>query len=236
MAKRPIFIPIIDRKKDQLVQEVMVEFSWHKGMASSQKMKNVIEVHEAAREQDIKPILEVSTKSDNPLGISLSAFNLEIESAGIRMTLESAFQGSKVFRNGGPYSDLYGQEGRIIKKDERLKNSGCLISFRFEGQDWELEPKTAFYDWIYINALDNLHEMRSRLIDYAGFTDIEFNPKKSINCQARSCALYISLIKKNIIDRALKDKYFFLNLLREDSDFQPHSRNKQEEFFKCCPH
>jgi Aldo/keto reductase family len=31
-------------------------------------------------------------------------------------------------------------------------------------------------------------EWLERLYRYAGFTDIEFNPSKSINCQARSCA------------------------------------------------
>jgi hypothetical protein len=32
----------------------------------------------------------------------------------------------------------------------------------------------------------------ARLNKYVGFTDIEFNPSKSINCQARSCALFVS--------------------------------------------
>ena len=37
----------------------------------------------------------------------------------------------------------------------------------------------------------------------AGFTDIEFNPERSINCQARSCALLVTLLKNDWIDYAV---------------------------------
>jgi hypothetical protein len=39
---------------------------------------------------------------------------------------------------------------------------------------------------------------------YAGFTDVEFNPSRSVNCQARSFALMISLIKNGLLDSAME--------------------------------
>ena len=37
-------------------------------------------------------------------------------------------------------------------------------------------------------------------MNYDIFTDIEFNEKKSINCQARACAIYKSLRLSNKLD------------------------------------
>lgn len=54
--------------------------------------------------------------------------------------------------------------------------------------------KTAFYDWLYIRAaIDTIPHVQSLLGDYTGFTDIEFNPEKSLACQARSCAILRTL-------------------------------------------
>ena len=39
-------------------------------------------------------------------------------------------------------------------------------------------------------------EIAEKLLDYDGFTDIVFNPQKSINCQARSCAIYVGMKRK----------------------------------------
>lgn len=227
MAERPVFTPI--ETGFQLIRETMVTFQWHPGMAPSQKKKNVAALHEAAIAKGIDPILEVSTKSDDRLGILLSAFNLSVETTeGWTIPLESAFQGSKRFEHGGPYQDLYGKNGREIKKDERLKQSGRLRGFSFDGWDWELEPKTAFYDWLYVQAVDRQPELRDELQRFAGFTDIEFNPKKSINCQARSCALYVSLLRRDVLDSIIADRDAFLDILSRDSFYQPHSLDKRQ--------
>jgi hypothetical protein len=63
------------------------------------------------------------------------------------MPLEMAFQGSKVFERGGPYTDLYAvEDARDTKRDTRLKESGPLTGFTFESFSFPLEPKTVFYD------------------------------------------------------------------------------------------
>ena len=46
-------------------------------------------------------------------------------------------------------------------------------------------------------------ELADEITNYNGFTDIEFNPKKSINCQAYSAALYSSLQHSGLLKKSL---------------------------------
>jgi hypothetical protein len=79
-------------------------------------------------------------------------------------------------------------------------------------EDWPLEPQTCFYDWIYINALYREPSLSGDVMDYQAFTDIEFNPAKSISCQAYSAALYVSLKRQDMLDKILKDRDMFIGL------------------------
>jgi hypothetical protein len=222
VAVRPIFIPAPD--KSRLVEERDIDFNWHKGMAPSQKKKNVIELHKSAAQRGLSPLLEVSTKSEELLGQRLSAFNLKVElDSGITIPLESAFQGSKVFEHSGPFHDLYSVDGRSAKRDERLTSSGKLVGFNFEGLEVGLEPKTAFYDWLYIRSIYPHRDFLQRLHKYKGFTDIEFNPEKSINCQARSCATFVALDTLDLLSDAMRSINRFIELLRPGALSQPHS-------------
>jgi len=198
---------------DALVKEERIEFEWHPGLSVQQKKRSVASLHRAASETGISPVLEVSTKSESELGRSLSAFNLTLDSGEKgSFPVEAAFQGSKVFERGGPYREMYELSGRQIKKDERLKDSGRLTRFDFLGDIWGLEPKTAFHDWLYVKALNQHPELAARVTGYAAFSDIEFNPKKSINCQARSVALFVSLRENGLLEEALSGKDAFLHL------------------------
>lgn len=224
MAKRPVFIP--DTAGARLVHERVFDFGWNPGFAPVQKKKNIAALHAAAAEGGCSPVLEVSTKSDEELGRRLSAFNLRVQTDDYgEIPLECAFQGSKVFENGGPFIDLYAGDSRAARKDPRLRDSGSLVSFNFEGLDFPLEPKTGFYDWLYLRAIYPHREFLRLLEDYAGFTDIEFNPAKSINCQARSCAIFVAMLRKGILDDAIKSPSGFLEAVLPDSRQQPHSRD-----------
>jgi cobyric acid synthase len=158
-------------------------------------------------------ILEVSTKSDNKLGWQLSAFNLMVDfDIDKKISLECAFQGSKVFEGNVKYEDLYHVESIQAKKDERLKKSGNIIGFEFEGTFWDNEPKTAFYDYLYIKTLyNNYRDIIDELTQFEAFSDIEFNPKKSVNCQARTCAILVSLVNLDLLESALNSKEDFIN-------------------------
>ena len=93
------------------------------------------------------------------------------------------------------------------------RTSGRLRSFRFGTDVWALEPKSAFYDWLYLRALSGRADLCGEVIRYRGFTDIEFNPEKSINCQTRSVALFVGLSSRGIINEALKGHESFLSVL-----------------------
>ena len=57
-----------------------------------------------------------------------------------------------------------------------------------------------FYSWLYFLALKQNKKLTSEILNYQAFTDIEFNPEKSLNCQAYSAALYSSMINNNILN------------------------------------
>lgn len=231
MAERPIFVPVAAGPK--LVSEIFFPIVWHSGFAPSQKKKNIKALHEAAATEGYSPLLEISTKSDEKVGQRLSAFSLKVHNkdAG-EIPLECAFQGSKIFEQGGPYKDLYCTDARAAKRDPRLQESGKIIGFEFEGFSFPLTPKTAFYDWLYITAIFPHREWLSRLNRYAGFTDIEFNPNHSINCQARSCALFLTLMSRNLLVHAIASPSDFIQTLSQYS-YHPtlHEPTNQNRLF-----
>lgn len=214
MAKRPVFIP--QESGDLFVRTIYVDFEWFPGMAIVQKQKSVAALHRAAISNGLgtNP-LEVSSKSNIELGVSLSAFNLTFTTQKLmhRLTVESAYQGSKIFADGGPYRELIYAPSRVAKQDPRLKDSGELKGFEFFGEKWSLEPKTAFYDWIYINALYRNEMLAENIWRYDAFTDIEFNPEKSLNCQAYSVALYKALSGRQLLREAIGSKEAYLDIV-----------------------
>lgn len=219
MAERNIFVP---NGKKVGVFVFPIKFKWFPGMSVSQKQKSVLSLHEEARRQTkIENIMEISSKSLNPIGIELSAFNLSFQTnADRKITVESAFQGSKVFEYGGPFKDLYEKRSIDAKKDPRLKSSGLLKKFLFFKEEFPITPRTFFYDWIYINALNKRTDLHTEILRQNAFSDIEFNAEKSINCQAYSVALFVSLYKNDLLKQALSDKNVFLDILKETYKFR----------------
>lgn len=144
--------------------------------------------------------------------------NLAVSIDGKKTTVESAFQSSKVFENGGPYLDLFYSPSIVSKKDQRLPSSGRLMKFVLLGDEFPANPKTFFYDWLYVNAVSQNKELLTKLSEYNAFTDIAFNPEKSINCQARSAAICVSLFKKGLLSDALKNKDEFKKIVYSDEN------------------
>ncbi|WP_031566685.1 DarT1-associated NADAR antitoxin family protein [Rheinheimera texasensis] len=227
MASRPIFI---SSSSWPYVTEELVDFEWHRGLAISQKQKSINSLHLAANDKFEKlKILEISTKSLDPLGIKLSAFNLEVKLKTNKFVpLENVFQSSKVFDRGGPYKDLLYMAANEVKSDKRLKESGNLIGFSSNGKLWPLEPKTIFYDWLYINTVFLSSDLSSEILKYRAFTDIEFNPKKSFNCQARSAALFVSLWSSGELKKCIESSEYYLELLSASGNNVGY---KQSELF-----
>lgn len=201
MARRPVYIPIT---KAPFVDVCIPEFPWNAGFSVTQKQKNIAALHEAfAKRFPNHKILEISSKSMQQIGKQLSAFNLmkEVPSIGKQVPVECVFQGGKVFSAGGPYIDLYTVSPKDAKRDPRLKSSGMLTNFYYEGITIPILPKTAFYNWLYIKALIENPEYAEQLLQFDAFTDIEFNPNASINCQAEAAAIFVSLSRLDLIEQ-----------------------------------
>ena len=224
MAKRPLFIPVIPDSSDvSFVRTIDVEFKWFPGFAKSQRQKSIDSLHQAAKRLGIAPILEISGKSKSTLGVSLSAFNLKLRAPrGQVMSVECAYQGSKVFEKGGPYTDLYAVSSREAKTDDRHRTSGEIRSFRFDGEEFPTEPRTFFYDLLYLQALNQNPHLAEQLEKYKAFSDIVFNPQQSFSCQAHSAALYVSLSRQRLIKPdILQDSIYYKGLLNGN---QPDSQ------------
>ncbi len=214
MAERPVFIS--DPATPSLIREHLVQFKWVPGMAISQAQKCIVSLHASVKKlPGVEKVLDISSKSPVHLGVALSAFNLRITLGTMVTTVESAYQGSKVFRRGGPYEDILVAPPMQAKRDPRIREGGPMSSFRLMGEEWPLEPKSAFYDWLYITALRENAEQARQLAEYDAFTDIAFNPAKSINCQARAAALYVALLESGQLNQALASQAAFLDLLQE---------------------
>lgn len=200
MAQRPVFTPRI-RAPYYNVHDV--EFQWNPGLNIVQKQKNIEAIHRAfSRQFPEKEALEISSKSLQPGGTALSAFNLPIyvPALGREVPVECAYHAGKVFSNGGPYTDLLEVSPRAAKKDPRLKESGRLTGFVFGDVTFPVEAGTAFYNWLYIRALLEHPDLAAVLLQYQGFTDIEYNPQKSRACQARAAAIYVSFFRQGLLE------------------------------------
>lgn len=231
-AKRPVFISL-NQPDDSfsMVREELFDFEFFPGFAEEQKRKNVRSLHRSIKEKHTNAkILEVSTKSNDEIGMQLSAFRLTLDvdngDTSIPIPIENIFQSSKVFEHGGPFKELLWCPPLEAKRYEPLKKSGELKCFHFDGKEYALKPPTFFYDYIYIKALINRHDLTDKLLEFDYFTDIEFNQKKSLNCQARSVAILVALLKnKSDYKTILEDQGTFKDLYQYIDGYLPNKQN-----------
>lgn len=227
MANRPVFASVLNPNSVAKVFRYDVEFEWNKGLARSQKKKNVKALHDAfiKRKGNVADmLLEVSSLSDLDLGVKLSAFNLDLdleamlaklehrEAVGSRMIkVEVAYQGAKCIDGEGPFLDILDMDSKEAKRDSRLK-AGPLTGFKLGECSFSLFPKTAFYNFLYLNALTQTQNraLWMEASSYIYFTDLNFNPAKGIACQADALALGVTLSNRKQLEIALESFDFFL--------------------------
>lgn len=195
MAQRPFFVGFVREDGHCGADEISIDFTWHAGFSVSQKQRSIKSLHESIRTQTkYNSPLEISTKSIQTLGFSLSAFNLMLNSESnksSRMSVETAYQASKQYDNQ-PRSDedrfsLTAREARLRARE--LQSTSQLTGWLINDHYFDLSSHTSCYDWIYLSALSQNPELMEDLLHYDCFTDIEFNPRHSLACQARSAAL-----------------------------------------------
>ncbi len=204
--------------KNQLIYEKIAEFDFYSGFSLHQKQKTIESFHRKISdlESEKVKILEVSRKSNNTLGNDLSAFNLKFNG---KYSVESLYQSSKVFNHNIQFPELLHKsplEAKKVIREYQHNNNVTLTHFNFFGKIVDLNPKSMFYDYLYIGALKGNEMLSSKLLNYDCFTDIEFNQTKQISSQARSCALFVLLHRMNLLDEymhdidSFKDVYKFL--------------------------
>ena len=193
MAIRPIYISTNILEIPFIKRDV--SFDWVKGMTSSQKCKRRDSLHYAiSKTYDMNKILEISTKSNKDLGVNLSALNLTIPlSNGSEKTVENIYQLSKVYENN------------VIKE------------FKYNKTVFEKDPYSMYYDYLYILALYFHKDYWEELNNYDIFTDIEFNPNKQLNTQARAAAIWNTLYRNNmanIVENRDKFKKYYKSIFK----------------------
>ncbi len=166
-------------------------------------------------------------------------------------SVENWFQSAKVFgrcgREFGPYEQLLmvrnpkrylntsldrktvaRNDGDLLFQRTQSEVAGTsLVRFELGGKSFPLVPRSGFYDYLYAQALhqDRNSDLAERICGYRVFTDIMFNPgtgkKRKYNTQARSCAIFVSLTERGLLDEALSGFERFVDLVAYDRPASP---------------
>ena len=157
-----------------------------------------------------KKVLEISSASDEDTGRLLRSeiLNKKIPSLDTSAPVENVFRGSCVFENGGAYPEIFEMSPQAAKSDKRLKGSGALTHYYFEGTEYPKRPRAAFYYWLYVNALLENQELAEQVIRYDAFSDISCSPGKKPFGAARGAAVFTALSRLGLLDQAVDFESF----------------------------
>ena len=222
MAERSVFI---SKGSYPFFEEIRVQFDYFQGFALSQKRKSQLGLHlNFMKAYPSHKILEISTASLYSLGAQLSAMNLKKRTSLGITTVESAFQSSRIFGEHdeiGPFPELLYVPGKECKKKVKEKSGGLhSYHYRFDGLDFYAPEHcvSLFYNYIYLNSLceEENSNISKKLLSggYNAFTDLA---TLSLNSQARSCAIFVSLVKNGLINQA-RNFDTYLRLFRTTRD------------------
>ncbi|QDH13284.1 hypothetical protein E3E12_02650 [Formicincola oecophyllae] len=219
-----------------LVRPVVLSFEWQGWQSPEEKRANVAALHKVAREQGIERILEISTKSPDPLGAVLSPFNLRcwVESAMglLETSFESLWNGSKLYEGKGPFGtgpfpELYQMAPWESLKDQRnsARVNGLPCGVEVEGRRY---PVVAGYDYLYcLVAAPALTGPQWRALESCqGFTEITLAPEASLTCQAGTVALMLALHRRGLLSTALESFERFVTVVtaHEPTRYLPQTR------------
>ena len=122
MAIRPVFVVSLDNK---FCIRKNIEFTFFNGFSDKQKKRCIQSLHQAyLRQYADKKVLEISSKSEDELGVKLSAFNLMITAEdGTKYSVESAFQAGKIFEHGGVWNSFTNTKYSLRNKSNKIRKS-----------------------------------------------------------------------------------------------------------------
>lgn len=255
MARRTVFRPI---KTPPFYEEVEVEFEWEKGRPSlANARRNAAKLAEAAREQLNIRVIEISRAANTdgakpayPAYVKkLSAFKLEVlitKSPRKKLPLEVVYQKAKVWEGREDnLTDLATlrlkgvKGGRAAKKEANQQRAAGSILKKFCikigdcCRDFPIEPKDAFYNWLYILSIRQEHnkdlydailkEVENETLEGIGFSDIFFKKEgkggERYSCQARAVAIFVGLhsARREDLERIFpSDKSLYDYLINEE--------------------
>ena len=156
----------------------------------------VAEHHDPAGAPADLRVLEISSRSDEPLGRSLSAMRLRAADTDDDRSLpvESVYQAAKCYGESGPDERPLPNGFDAKRRDRERRGSGPLTGFRHGGTFWPAASGSAFYDRLWIKAAGTAAANPTRnLHDYAAFSDQFHRPGQSVACQARTAAMLVGL-------------------------------------------
>ena len=139
-------------------------------------------------------ILEISSRSDEPLGRALSAMNLRAadNDGNRRLPVESVYQAAKCYGNGSPDEQPAANGFDAKRRDKERRSAGSLRGFQHDGTFWPAASGSAFYDREWIKAATAAGATRE-LARYDAYTDQFHRPGAAVACQARSAAMLVGL-------------------------------------------
>lgn len=218
---RKIFVPTLSAPFRAVVE---VNVNGHVNARDPKAMQSYLEKLNhglEAYDRELTPdVLECSSASPQPIGKALSAFNMKLSSkSGKIYTVESVYQGSKVFEGVGCHHDWYGLSPQAAKKAVRTCKGKNVIGFNFFGREMPAEPRNAFYNWLWLNTFvradwskyphddmfSKYNECGQLLGKYGGFADIFF-AKNGVACQAEAAAIACGMNERGVLNAEyLKD-------------------------------
>lgn len=187
MATRPIYISTGNINNPFM--EDNINFQWVPGYSYVNKCRRRDSLkREIAKKYDIEKWIEISSISDKDIGKKLSALNLMITLTNDnKYSVETIYQNSKIYKDN------------------------AIVGFKFRNTEFENNPYGMYYDYIYMVALYQNKEYHELIKNYYFFTDLFFNPNKSLNTQARAIAIFKTLYDND-----------YLKLLEDVSEFKKY--------------
>ena len=73
-------------------------------------------------------------------------------------------------------------------------------------------------------------EAAREVVGFKAFSDIVFNPEKSLNCQARSAAMFVALSKQGLLAQATREKESYLTVVGGQSASKQRSPVQRDLF------
>ena len=196
------------------------------------------------RDADILEVSTASDEYETGKALSAINLTCEDPFTGRGFSVENWFQAAKVYEKDGvefgPYRELLNvvhpkrylnthldkktaaqyEADRMFQRIQGEIADASLVGFELWGERFPLVPRSCFYDYLYAKALYQNHnaDLAERICNYRVFTDIMFTPgsgkTRKFNTQARSCAIFVSLSKRGLIDAAISDIDSFIDLVQ----------------------